>query len=114
MKQKTRRNIRRWTGMMLAMCILGLMLPVGALADEPFYGVYTGGIEDNSHDADHEPLGNLVLPADFSDIKDDVYIYADLNLVYPDEEGGGKVSIKTGDVKTEINKVDKKEYYSDD
>ena len=114
MKQTTRRNIRRWTGLMLAICIFGLMLPIGALADEPFYGVYTGGIEDNSHDADHEPLGDLVLPADFSDIKDDVYIYAALNLVYPDEEGGGKVSIKTGDVKTEINKVDKKEYYSDD
>ena len=114
MKQTTKHTIRRWTGLMLAMCILGLMLPVGALADEPFYGVYTGGIEDNSHDADHEPLGDLVLPADFTDIKDDVYIYAALNLVYPDEEGGGKVSIKTGDVKTEINKVDKKEYYSDD
>ena len=82
MKQTTRRNIRRWTGLMLAICIFGLMLPIGALADEPFYGVYTGGIEDNSHDADHEPLGDLVLPADFSDIQDDVYIYANENDIF--------------------------------
>ena len=34
MKQTTKHTIRRWTGLMLAMCILGLMLPVGALRQD--------------------------------------------------------------------------------
>lgn len=111
MKQTTKHTIRRWTGLMLAMCILGLMLPVGALADEPFYGVYTGGIEDNSHDADHEPLGDLVFPDSYI-LQGNENNFAALNLVFPDEEGGGNVSIKAGDIKTETDCVDEFHSYN--
>ena len=111
MKMSTRRQIRKWTGLMLAMCILGLILPVGVLADEPFYGVYTGGVVDNSHDADHEPLGDLVFPDSYI-LQGNENNFAALNLVFPDEEGGGNVSIKAGDIKTETDCVDERKLYN--
>ena len=112
MKQTTRHTIRRWTGLMLAMCILGLMLPAGALADEPFYGVYTGGVVDRSHDADHDPLGDLVY-SEYSSLQGRGYNYGALFLEFPDEEGGGDVSIKAGSITAETDHMDEFISYDD-
>ncbi len=62
MKQKTRRNIRRWTGMMLALCIFAMMMPVAALAETPtsLTLTYTGGVEDNTYTGENA-LGDIVL-----------------------------------------------------
>ena len=129
MKKRARTYLRRWTGLFLSVCML-LTAVSSALADEPgtptdlqpFYGVYTGGKTYNEHSADSEPLGDLVLPADF-ELVDDKYYYGALELEFPHGEGGGTVTIKTGDITAEIDRrerrVDcgpdpKKDFYYED
>ena len=107
MKKKTRAYLRRWTGLFLAVCVF-VTMAVPALADEPaapaapeqFHGVYTGGQTYDEHSADNSPLGDLVLPEDF-ELIDGKYSYGALELEFPDEEGGGDVSVQAGDITTE-------------
>ena len=119
MKKKTRAYLRRWTGLFLAVCVF-VTMAVSALADEPaapaapeqFHGVYTGGQTYDEHSADNSPLGDLVLPAEFNLIDGQSY-YPALYLEFPDEEGGGNVSVQAGDITTESAEKVVIEYYDE-
>ena len=112
MKMSTRRLIRKWTGLFLALCIFGCVLPVSTLADTTFQGIYTGGITDNSHDADHNPLGNLTL-CDPIDPEDGNKEHAALILDFPEGYGGGEVTLKTGDLTADTEPAARKAEFGD-
>ena len=101
MKMRTKMTARKTISMILSFCILCSMVAAAA-ADEPdstnpYYQSFTGGETDNSHDAEHDPLGNLVLPEEFEE-PEGYHDFGAIVLNFPDGQGGGTVSVKTGDL----------------
>ena len=105
MKQTTKHTIRRWTGLMLSICIFGLMLPTGVFAEQTngTAFTYTGNVEDSTYTGDNA-LGDLVLP-DPIELEDGRTEYAALLLEFPDQLGGGKVTMETGDLTSNAGPV---------
>ena len=113
MKQKTRNTIRKWTGLILSICIFGLMMPIGVFAEQTngTAFTYTGGVEDSTYTGDNA-LGDLVLP-DPIELEDGKTEYAALVVDFPDQEGGGDVTMKTGNLTSNANPVNKTVGYDD-
>ena len=105
MKQTTKHTIRRWTGLMLSICIFGLMLPTGVFAEQTngTAFTYTGNVEDSTYTGDNA-LGDLVLPNPI-ELEDGKSEYAALVVEFPDQKGGGKVTMETGNLTSNADPV---------
>ena len=104
MKKRTKRMFRKTASLFLALCISGMMLIPDAQADPTIHVVYTNGITDDSHAADQDPFGDLVLE-DTVLPEDGQTEYAALKIEFPDGEGGGNVTVATGDLTSETGAV---------
>ena len=95
MKQKNRKTIRRWTSILLTFSIIFSMASV-SLADEPGITVpshqnFSGG------ETEQITLGDLVLTSDSQPYDPENPNYV-LDLEFADGDGGGNVTVQTGDI----------------
>ena len=95
MKQKNRKNIRRWISILLTCSIILSMASV-SLADEPGITVpshqnFSGG------ETEQITLGDLVLTSESQPYDPENPNYV-LDLEFADGDGGGNVTVQTGDI----------------
>ena len=97
---RTKKTLRKWTGLLLAACVLMTAMPLAVFAEEDGEEVphveivLNDGKAHNEYDGDHDPVGDVS--------------YVDIDApcaeaTVPPENRGGSAKVKTGDVVKDEN-----------